>query len=119
MELLVSILATSHVLNKSLAVRFNACKETQSGPKSGKSPRGANLQDLPFTLWSPQGRSQDLVSGGGHPFRGGPDPLFFASDPKSQGSPLMYFWLPPDFGGGAGPPAPPPPPPGYALGSPL
>ena len=58
-----------------------------------------------------QGRSQDLVSGG-HPFRGGGDPLFFASDPKSQGSPLMYFWLPPDFGGGA----PPPPPPGYALG---
>ena len=43
---------------------------------------------------------------------GGPDPLFFASDPKSQGSPLMYFWLPPDFGGGGGPPRPPP---GYAL----
>ena len=42
---------------------------------------------------------------------GGPDPLFFASDPKSQGSPLMYFWLPPDFGGGG-----PAPPPGYALG---
>ena len=48
-----------------------------------------------------QGRSQDLVSGGGgHPFRGGGDPLFFASDPKSQVFPLMYFWLPPDFGGG-------------------
>ena len=44
--------------------------------------------------------------GGGHPFRGGPDPLFFASDPKSQGSPLMYFCLPPDFGGGPGPPPP-------------
>ena len=52
-----------------------------------------------------QGRSQDLVSGGG-------DPPFFASDPKSQGSPLMYFWLPLDFGGGAPPPAPP----GYVLG---
>ena len=60
-----------------------------------------------------QGRSQDLVSGGAHPFRGGPDPLFFASDPKSQGSPLMYLCLPPDFGGGPGPPRPPP---GYALG---
>ena len=49
---------------------------------------------------------------GGPPISGGgPDPLFFASDPKSQGSPLtgMYFWLPPDFGGGgAGPPPPPP-----------
>ena len=56
---------------------------------------------------------KDLVSGGGHPFQaGGADPLFFASDPKSQGSPLMYFWLPPDFGGGADPH----PPPGYALG---
>ena len=65
-------------------------------------------------LSSTQGRSQDLVSGGGAPISGGPDPLFFASDPKSQGSPLMYFWLPPDFGGGGpGPPAPP----GYALGS--
>ena len=37
-----------------------------------------------------QGRSQDLVSGGGTHF-GGPDPLFFASDPKSQGSPLCTF----------------------------
>ena len=56
-----------------------------------------------------QGRSQDLVSGG-------PDPLFFVSYPKSQGSPLMYLWLPPDFGGGGpGPPPPPRPPPGYAL----
>ena len=44
---------------------------------------------------------------GGAPISGGGDPLFFASDPKSQGSPLMYFWLPPDFGGGAGPPRPP------------
>ena len=61
-----------------------------------------------------QGRSQDLVSGGASPISGGPDPLFFASDPKSQGSPLMYFWLPPDFGGGGR--APPAPPPGYALG---
>ena len=54
--------------------------------------------------------------GGGHPFRGGPDPQFFASDPKSQGSPLMYFWLPPDFGGGR---APPPPPLATPLGGPL
>ena len=50
---------------------------------------------------------------GGHPFRGGGGrPPIFASDPKSQGSPLMYFWLPPDFGG-TRPPRPPPP--GYAL----
>ena len=55
-----------------------------------------------------QGRSQDLVSGGGTHFGGGGDPLFFASDPKSQGSPLMYFWLPPDFGGGGGPGPPAP-----------
>ena len=36
-----------------------------------------------------QGRSQDLVSGGTH--FGGGDSLFFASDPKSQGSPLCTF----------------------------
>ena len=58
-----------------------------------------------------QGRSQDLVSGGGHPFRGGPDPLFFASDPKSQGSPPYVLLATPGFrGGGGGGPGPPRPP---------
>ena len=33
--------------------------------------------------------------------------------PQITRVPLMYFWLPPDFGGGRPPPAPPP---GYALG---
>ena len=48
-----------------------------------------------------QGRSQDLVSGGAHPFRGGgPTPYFSPQTPNHKGPPLMYFWLPPDFGGG-------------------
>ena len=55
-----------------------------------------------------QGRSQDLVSGGTH-FGGGGDPLFFASDRKSQGSPLSTFGYHRISGGG-------PAPPGYALG---
>ena len=80
------------------------------GPVLSCAPKGECRKAVWMCLR--QGRSQDLVSGGGTHF-GGPDPLFFVSDPKSQGSPLMYFWLPPDFGGGAGPP---PPPPGYALG---
>ena len=43
--------------------------------------------------------------GGGHPFRGEADPLFFASYPKSQGSPLMYLLLAtPGFRGGGPPP---------------
>ena len=49
-----------------------------------------------------QGRSQNLVSGGPHPFRG---------VPKSQGSPLMYFWLSRISGGGRAPLAPS----GYAF----
>ena len=56
---------------------------------------------------TPKGVARIWFRGGPTHFGGGPDPLFFASDPKSQGSPLMYFWLPPDFGGGPGPPPPP------------
>ena len=51
-----------------------------------------------------QGRSQDLVSGGGTHFGGGGDPLFFSSDPKSQGSPLCTFGYPRISGGGPPPP---------------
>ena len=60
-----------------------------------------------------QGRSQDLVSGGGGThFGGGPTPYFSPQTPNHKGPPpLMYFWLPPDFGGGGGAPTP-----GYALG---
>ena len=68
----------------------------------------------PFCELPLKGVARIWFRGGPHPFRGGggPDPLFFASDPKSQGSPLTYFWLPPDFGGGGRAPRPPP---GYAL----
>ena len=39
---------------------------------------------------------------------GGPTPYFSPQTPNHNGPPLMYFWLPPDFGGGgAGTPAPP------------
>ena len=47
--------------------------------------------------------------GGGHPFRGGGRPPIFRLRPKITSVPLMYFWLPPDFG-------PLRPPPGNALG---
>ena len=46
----------------------------------------------------------------GHPFRGARPPIFRLR-PQITRVPLVYFWLPPDFGG------PPPPPPGYALRS--
>ena len=58
-------------------------------------------------LGPPQGRSQDLVSGGGHPFRGGPTPYFSSQTPNHKGPPLCTFGYLRISGG----PAPPPPPP--------
>ena len=61
-----------------------------------------------------QGRSQDLVSGGGHPFRGGgPTPYFSPQTPNHKGPPLCTFGYLRISGGG------PSPPPGYALDSEL
>ena len=60
-----------------------------------------------------QGRSQDLVSGGGpHPFRGGPTPYFSPQTPNHKGPPLCTFGYPRISGGARAPPNPP----GYALG---
>ena len=64
------------------------------------------------SYWS-QGRSQDLVSGGGPThFGGGPTPYFSPQTPNHKGPPLCTFGYPRISGGG---PGPPPPPPGYAL----
>ena len=63
------------------------------------------------TMRVEQGRSQDLVSGGGTHFggRGARAPIFRLRPQITRVPPLMYLWLPPDFGGGGRPP-------GYALG---
>ena len=87
-----------------------------STPCCPASARTANASNNPSLSVHPKGVARIWFRGGTHFGGGGADPLFFASDPKSQGSPLMYFWLPPDFGGGRPPPpAPPPPPPPLAT----
>ena len=54
-------------------------------------------------------RSQDLVSGGGHPFRGGgPTPYFSPQTPNHKGPPLCTFGYPRISGGGGRPPPPAP-----------
>ena len=55
---------------------------------SSVSPGTLFLSDS--SKWK-QGRNQDLVSGDG-PLGGGSDPLFFASNPKSQGFLLYVLW---------------------------
>ena len=63
-----------------------------------------------------QGRSQDLVSGGGgHPFRGGGRPPIFRLRPQITRVPPYVLLATPGFRGGRAPPPPPPAPPGYAL----
>ena len=56
---------------------------------------------------SGQGRSQDLVSGGGHPFRGGARPPIFRLRPQITRVPPYVLLATPGFRGGAGPPRPP------------
>ena len=53
-----------------------------------------------------QGRSQDLVSGGPHPFRGGRPPIFRLRPQITRVSPFVLLATP-RFRGGAPPPAPP------------
>ena len=83
----------------------------QRRPEQTLLPTIIDPLTLDYNRGSTKGVARIWFRGGGTHFGGGADPLFFASDPKSQGSPLCTFGYPWISGG-----RPPPPPP---LATPL
>ena len=78
-----------------------------TGAKYEKPSHPLSLQQSPYSL--SQGRSQDLVSGGGPThFGGGPTPYFSPQTLNHKGPPLCTFGYLRISGGGRAPPPPPP-----------